>query len=548
MSDASGSSGDLRDFQRSRWRAGERIPAEVLLREHPDINSNHDVAVDIIYGEYLLREELGEHPNIDEFARRFPQFANTLRDQIAIHDAMRTLPTGDGGTNPIPSPGDATLHTHSVPHSNSGQLPQTIGRYTIIDRLGRGGMGTVYLAHDPQLERRVALKVPLFDDGPHGRTAAWFRREAKIAATLTHPNFCPVYDVGEHDGQLFITMPFIAGETLASRLARGGPVPCREAVAWVIKIARALAEAHRAGIVPRDLKPSNIMIDARGEPIVMDFGLARREAPDVDLATPFGMIVGTPAYLAPEQIAGPSTPAGDVYSLGVLFYQMLSGKPPYSGKFEDVLRSAIQGNPPPPSEIVPGIDPHTEAICLKAMDADPLDRFDSMDAFANALLTPKTVPIEPPTAKTRRNRSVMVIAAIAIITLGAAIGWSLWFRPAQSPADALQAGSIWSGKFHFRPPAGAYVGEVSLRITEREGDRFVATYSTESGDYQWKAIGTVQKGEIAFGFESAIREKEPRDVVGRAKVYGHLEGNTAKLVFDHGIDGVADIELTRTNP
>jgi hypothetical protein len=541
-----------REEQRRRWNVGDRISAEALLSERPHLRSNPDDVVDIIYAEYLLREELGEKPAVEEYLLRFPDFSTTLRDQVAIHDAMTTWPPAGQS----PPPPDTDPHsTGTEPDGGAGSpatvqsTPKTFGRYRILERIGHGGMGTVYLAHDPALDRRVALKVPRFGNDSSDRAESWFRREAKIAATLTHPNLCPIFDVGEHDGQLYFTMPYLQGETLAERLTRSGALPEHEAIRLAVKVARAVAEAHRAGVIHRDLKPSNVMIDARGEPIVMDFGLARHAETEGDVMTPSGTLLGTPAYMAPEQITGEPSSLGDVYSLGVLLYHMLRGAPPYTGTFNEVLKQSLAGKPESLSRDRSDVTPALEAVCLKAMAREPLARYASLEDLAEALdgvcATKTAVEAPVPIAARKRARWVRIVPITALVAVIAAGGaWLAAQRPV-SPSASLRPGSTWKGSFRFRPPLGPYTGDVVVRVTSRTGNRFVARYATEAGAYEWECQGIVDEAKISWTFTRAIREREPRSVVGRARVSGQISGDVmSHLIFDHGND-VADIELIR---
>jgi class 3 adenylate cyclase/tetratricopeptide (TPR) repeat protein len=265
--------------------------------------------------------------------------------------------------------------------------PERVGRYRILKLLGRGGMGAVWLAHDAQLDRNVALKVPHFDRN-QGEALERFHREARIAGRLQHPNICPVYDVGEADGVHYLSMAFIEGETLSARIPAYARRPPSEAARLVRTLALALGEAHQRGVIHRDLKPANVMIDARGEPIVMDFGLAREFRGSSALQTHPGTILGTPAYMAPEQARGDVTatgPATDIYSLGILLYELLVGRIPFDGPTMDVLVRQVRDEPVAPSQVRAEVDPHIEAICLKAMAKEPSRRFLSMGDFAAGL-------------------------------------------------------------------------------------------------------------------------------------------------------------------
>ncbi len=271
-------------------------------------------------------------------------------------------------------------------------LPEKIGRYAILARIGAGGMGTVYKAHDPHLNRTVALKLPRIDTTPEDRAkrVERFQREARSAAQIWHPHVCPIYDVGEHDGQPYVVMAYVEGQSLAGRLAREGRFEdVGEAVALVRQVLDALEAVHDHGIVHRDLKPSNVMLDAAGRAVLTDFGLARPEN-EAGRLTSEGVIVGTPAYMAPEQAAGQSDRIGpwtDLYSVGVLFFEMLTGRLPFEGPPLAVLNKILHEPPPALSGLRPYLDPRLESVLSLAMAKEPEGRFQSARQFADALRT-----------------------------------------------------------------------------------------------------------------------------------------------------------------
>jgi predicted Ser/Thr protein kinase len=263
------------------------------------------------------------------------------------------------------------------------------GRYRIQKTLGEGTMGSVYLAHDKQLDRKVALKIPKVNAKEDSRFIERFLREARAAATLTHPNICPVYDVGEIDGTHFITMAYIQGHTLAEFITPEKAQPDRHVANVVRKIALALHEAHVNGMVHRDVKPGNIMIDQRTEPIIMDFGLARQidDSGDARL-TRDGAILGSPAYMSPEQIEGKSAtigPACDIYSLGVILYELLTGNLPFQGSVASIIGQIISKEAPSPTTYRPDISPRLAEICTKAIAKKIDERYKSMKDFASSL-------------------------------------------------------------------------------------------------------------------------------------------------------------------
>ena len=330
-------------------------------------------------------------------------------DGIVRHDdGDASRPGGSGAEKHKP---EATIRgDHAIPESTQSDFDETVfegsqfkgltehqprkssmlgefGRYMIQGKLGEGGMGAVYIAKDTQLDRDIALKIPKFrsDDKV---SIEWFYREARSMATVHHPNLCPVFDVGVIDNIHYISMAYIEGRPLTDYVKSDKPIKARQVAVVVRKIAVALEEAHRAGIVHRDLKPDNIMINTRKEPVIMDFGLAHRENLNEAQLTKTGQVMGTPSYMAPEQVEGNYKligPRTDVYALGVIMYQMLCGELPFKGVVTLVLAKIITEQPPDPSEIKADVDPELEQICLKAKERDPDKRYQSAAELAKDL-------------------------------------------------------------------------------------------------------------------------------------------------------------------
>ncbi|MHB1424261.1 MAG: protein kinase domain-containing protein [Gemmataceae bacterium] len=308
------------------------------------------------------------------------------------HTLGNSSPADDEGATAPPNVASVTV-AYVPPTGTTSKFPTRFpapfGRYQLLKLLGKGGMGAVYLAHDTQLDRRIALKIPLFRADEGSQLRERFYREGRSAATLHHANVCPVYDVGEMDGVPYMTMAYIEGKSLAAWV-HAKPLTPRQSAALVRKLALALEEAHRKGVIHRDLKPANIMIDKRGEPVIMDFGLARRERAGDARLTQKGEVMGTPAYMPPEQVSGNPEAIGlacDIYSLGIILYELVAGQLPFSGEPMAMLSKVLLEEPPPPSKLRPELDAALETICLKAMAKKVEDRYASMAEFAAALQT-----------------------------------------------------------------------------------------------------------------------------------------------------------------
>jgi serine/threonine protein kinase len=263
-----------------------------------------------------------------------------------------------------------------------------IGRYRMLGELGRGAMGIVYKAEDPNLDRIVALKTIIVDADTDG--ADEYRKrfilEAKAAGKLNHPNIVTTFDCGEHDGLAYLAMEFIEGTDLRSRLLKE-QIAAAEAVEIARQVAEGLAYAHERGVVHRDIKPGNIMLNEQGQAKIMDFGLARMRAADHKTST--GMVLGTPRYMSPEQISGqPVDSRSDIFSLGIVLYEMLTGTRLFSGDdMAQVTHQITEFEHVPPTRQVPGLPAMIDFVVARALKKDPAVRYQDARELAGDLAT-----------------------------------------------------------------------------------------------------------------------------------------------------------------
>jgi formylglycine-generating enzyme required for sulfatase activity len=266
-------------------------------------------------------------------------------------------------------------------------LPLTFGRYVLQERLGAGGMGQVFRAYDNELRRDVALKLPLLDSDDPNQIER-FRGEARTAATIEHPGVCQIYDIGELDGQQYITMKLVDGKSLSDLMKEGKTFTTRQAVGLVRKIADALTVAHAKGVIHRDIKPANIMLTSKSEPIVVDFGLAHQSSESRSRLTQTGAAVGTPAYMPIEQATGDLkniNQRSDVYSLTAVLFRILAGEPPYQGAPLVIIGQIIAGRIPSLAEFRSDLDEELLRIVAKGMAYKQEDRYASMRELSNDL-------------------------------------------------------------------------------------------------------------------------------------------------------------------
>jgi WD40 repeat protein/serine/threonine protein kinase len=439
------------------------------LREHPSLRADADGLMDLICSEWALREELGETIVLDEYVRRFPEIEQPLRMQWEVRNVCRamTMPS----TWPTRPP---SVDTISLPARGASELPRVPG-YEVQSILGKGGMGVVYKARHIGLNRLVALKMLRAGSLADSAEQARFKIEAEAVARLQHPNIVQIFDIGtwqprESDSAVpYLSLEFIDGGSLSGRLA-DGPQPPRTAAELLEVLARAMDYAHQRGIVHRDLKPANVLLSTnhtnihelspsrvRGNschswinlfPKITDFGLAKRLDLDSD-HTRTGAVMGTPSYMAPEQAEGrvhDVSPATDVYALGAILYELLTGRPPFKGtSVLDTLEQVKLLDPVMPRRLQPGVPRDLETICLKCLAKEPSKRYDSAGALADDLrryldgkpILAKPTPFREHIWKAARRRPgvALLLAAILAVTVGGIAGILHQWRRAEHNAD-----------------------------------------------------------------------------------------------------------------
>jgi serine/threonine protein kinase len=378
------------------WRAGQRPRIEDYLAEANE-RVRPALLAELLRMELEHRRRNGERPTEQDYLPRFGEQEEVVRRVLA------EMPRG------------------ALPH---------VPGYEVLEELGRGGMGVVYKARQKGLERDVALKMILSGAHAGADEIRRFRTEAEAIAKLQHPNVVQVFEIGEHQGQPFISLELCAGGGLDSRLA-GTPMPAGEAAKLVRQLAGAVQAAHEAQVVHRDLKPANVLLTADGTPKITDFGLAKKL--DEQGLTRTGAVVGTASYLAPEQASGAKDvgPLADVYSLGAILYECLTGRPPFkAATMLDTLEQVVQQTPAPPRLLNPNVPEDLETVCLKCLEKEPHRRYASAEQVAEELgryLLGEPIEARPPgwvesvSRQLNKRREVLDVRAWAYVSfLGAA--------------------------------------------------------------------------------------------------------------------------------
>jgi serine/threonine-protein kinase len=349
-----------------------------------DPTGSHHDPLDAVIAEYLQQVEARAVPDRQALLDRHPDLADRLRAFFADYDRVERQ-AGELQLTQAPNPS-----TGGPDEPGGLQRVRYFGDYELLEEIARGGMGVVYKARQTSLNRIVALKMILRGELATPLDVARFRVEAEAAAGLDHPHIVPIYEVGEHEGQQYYAMRFMEGPSLAGR----PQCDLRDSVRLLITVARAVHYAHQHGILHRDLKPSNILLDAHGQPHLTDFGLAKRVQEEGSLFSS-GAIIGTPSYMAPEQASGRRgshgaggglTMRADVYSLGAVLYDLLTGRPPFRAESPmDTLLQVLEREPDRPSSLNSRVDLDLETICLKCLEKEPEKRYASAEALADDL-------------------------------------------------------------------------------------------------------------------------------------------------------------------
>ncbi|HSZ62010.1 MAG TPA: protein kinase [Terriglobales bacterium] len=366
---------------------------------------------------------------------------------------------------PAKPPNDTVERTRFADQATSGpsraasQAHLTaLSRYQIQEELGRGAMGAVYKAFDPVIARTVALKTILIDRSAPDRTQMIERlkQEAKAAGGLDHPNIITIYDVGEENGAIYLSMQFVKGTTLAELLADTGVPSLAMLLSWADQISAAVGFAHARGVIHRDLKPANLMVTEEGAIKVLDFGIAKIENTSLTMT---GLVIGTPGYMAPEQITGKKVDhRADIFSLGAVFYELLTRERPFGGDIATVLYKIVNEDPVAPALINPAIPGGIDAVIRKALAKDPKDRFQTCEEMRQAFLEQSArAPLTPP-ATAAAEKVVAKQPPTPVIGRRApqleTTSQRIWPRLILGSAVILIAAACWA--FYIRSQTGAF--------------------------------------------------------------------------------------------
>jgi tetratricopeptide (TPR) repeat protein/tRNA A-37 threonylcarbamoyl transferase component Bud32 len=454
--------------QRREWPREGRASVEAYIAEQPVLRDDPEAILDLIYQEVLLREEHGESPRLEEYLQRFPELAPQLQLQFELEGALCTRPP------PRPDGSDTAQSgfTTSAPSAVQPAIPG----YEIVGELGRGGMGVVYKARQLRLNRVVALKMVLAGNHASAEAAIRFMGEAEAVARLHHPNVVQVHAFGDHEGRPYLEMEYVPGGSLADRVD-GTPWPAYEAARLVETLAWAIHTVHRLGIVHRDLKPANILLTPDGTPKVADFGLAKWLDVESGL-TRTDHVLGTPSYMAPEQTGGGSAsigPTADVYALGAILYELLTGRPPFRAATAlETLEQVKSVEPVAPARLRPDLSRDLETVCLKCLQKEPARRYPSAAELAEDLRrfgVGEPIKARPVGVVERAwrwcQREPALAALVAALIVGLLEAATQWWRAEKHLVELGQKSAVIESNLLNERQARASEQEARVRAQER---------------------------------------------------------------------------------
>ncbi len=520
--------------QDARWRVGKPLPVEKYLEALPKVAADPELAMVLIYGEVLSRTEAGQTPTADEYRRRFPRLADRLAVQFQLHSALGKASAGDtdpDGTRPADD-------TRPLVPAGERALPEVYGPYTAGEVIGRGGMGVVLAAHDPALDREVAIKTLRPGHPRSAEAAVRFARESRISAKVQHPGVPAVYAAGElADGTPYLAMKLIRGRTLADLFrARPDPSADRPRLLRVFEqVCQAVGFAHSERVVHRDLKPANVMVGAHGEVQVMDWGLAKELAavdlaPDADSpdddrpadATRKGTVLGTPAYMPPEQARGEDADErADVFALGGILAELLTGQPPFVGGGAAAVAQSATADLSAVTERLAGCGADDELVALagRCLAPDPADRPANGSAVAEAMAKYHAdadarlrqaerakAAAEAQAVEQRKRRRVQVALAVAVAAVLLVGGVGVWVVQKQNADRELEATKVDAERAEQRRRAAdgvdrgiAQAVELRNRMLWAQADAALAQATAAAGsdpDPEWTVKLDAAKSEL----------------------------------------------------
>ncbi len=528
---------------RSRWQRGDHVGVEYYMQRFPEVTQFEELVLEIAFCEYQLRLKYKMESGDNEFLLRFPGVVDKLPNQ---HEFDQPLDQIDESGSSVRS--EDTWDAKSTPDEES--IDGLFGRYEIREPLGRGGMGRVFLAYDTVLHRLVALKIPSSLVLNGALAIKRFYREGQASARLRHPNIASVYDAGVINEIHFLSMEYIEGITLAERLKQVGQIDPNQAIDWTMSMAKAIAYAHQNGIIHRDIKPANIILQVPdSNPVLTDFGLAQFHAVHSEGDTSSGNFCGTPAYASPEQIATDCelTDASDYYSLGVVFFQMLTGRLPFTGSAMSILRQVVVDPAPRPSSFNNNLSKQLDLICQRLLAKLPSERYASCDLLLEDLGRAQYRKSLIRTLATRhyekkgQNQNHDVVRAtrrvgigLLIVALGLLVLLTLGnWTSVKMDADQLETGSRWEGLFSFDEKV---FHPVTLEITSRDENNVKGIYRTED-KFEWAVSGTVAKDKVSFRFIETPNKGGADLLIKHGSLDCELRTNSISVRFSDSSDG-----------